>query len=115
MGCGCNKKKNIKPDQNKGTFTGGKIPETKPETKMPSLAKRAFSFAKSATDYVRSGMENVSETQYQTRLKICEVCTFRKDSTCTKCGCFIEVKAKWATSECPDKRWPGIVLANKKK
>ena len=103
MGCGCNKKKPKQTDANKAS-----IPQ-----KMPSLARRAFTFAKSAISYVRSGMENVSETQYETRLKICEVCPFRKDTQCTKCGCFIEMKAKWATSTCPDNRWP-LTLANQK-
>jgi len=99
MGCGCNKNK---------TTNGKELPKQK----MPNLAKRAFSFAKSATEYVRSGMENVSEAQYETRLKICEVCPFRKDTQCTKCGCYIELKAKWATSTCPDNRWP--LTVNKK-
>jgi len=107
MGCGCNKNKKSNQTPANKPF----IPEN--GGKMPSLAKRAFSFAKSATEYVRSGMENVSETQYETRLKICEVCPFRKDTQCTKCGCYIELKAKWATSTCPDNRWP-LTLANQK-
>jgi|9_EtaG_2_1085328.scaffolds.fasta_scaffold02248_8 hypothetical protein len=108
MGCGCNKKKPQQEGANKhNQVTNNQIP------KMPSLTKRAFNFAKSATEYVRSGMQNVSETQYETRLKICEVCPFRKDTKCSKCGCYIEVKAKWSTSTCPDNRWP-LTLANQK-
>lgn len=98
--CGCNKKK--------------KTPEVREQYKpeeasLPSLTTRAFNFAKSATNYVRSGMENVTGDVYNTRLKICNDCPFRKDSTCTKCGCFIEVKAKWKVSECPEKRWPEVL------
>ena len=32
------------------------------------------------------------------------------NDTCGLCGCKIALKAKWATTECPDKpaRWPEI-------
>ena len=113
MGCGCNKKKN--KNENKVKFNSNIPPNSVKvsNNKMPSMAKRAFNFAKSATDYVRSGMDNVEEEVYHTRLSICNDCPFRKKSTCTKCGCFIEVKARWSVSTCPDNRWPQLIKNNK--
>ena len=108
MGCGCNKKKtsNVTPEQgNLGAVTKvGKVKKKK--KKMPSLANQAWNLVKSTTDYVQSGMENVSADDYKVRLKVCGGCPFREKDRCTKCGCFIQVKAKWKTATCPDHRWP---------
>lgn len=134
MGCGCNKKKQQiakEATQNKGFIndqikqslkgpgpthmkipmnskkgTVGKPELITPEPKSPGLVTKAFNFMKASAEYVKSGMENLNKEDYQVRLKICQDCPFRKDSTCTKCGCFINVKAQWKSADCPDNRWP---------
>ena len=41
------------------------------------------------------------------RWDLCQGCEFLTEANrCTKCGCFIEVKARWAKEACPDHRWP---------
>tara|TARA_R110002012_G_scaffold261340_1_gene443215 strand:+ start:12205 stop:12747 length:543 start_codon:yes stop_codon:yes gene_type:complete len=92
-----------------------KNPHIKPPTTPPSLLKRAFNFAKATKEYVSSGMHDVSKEMYAKRLTICKRCPIfnAKTSTCTKCGCFMTVKAKWATSTCPDtpSRWPEVKIS----
>ena len=118
MGCGCNKKgkKTEARIEHKTVNTTGSPPYSvgsgaapKEKHKFPSVGRQIFNFAKAATNYVRSGMDNVSESEYHVRLSICNDCPFRKDSKCSKCGCYIETKARWATSTCPDERWPNNV------
>ena len=40
------------------------------------------------------------------RLKICEPCPRRKDSTCTLCGCPLQSKSKSVNATCPLDKWP---------
>jgi len=91
-----------------------KNPLVKPPVTPPSLMKRAFNFAKATSEYVKSGMHDVSEEMYAKRLTICKRCPIfnAKTGTCTNCGCFMTVKAKWATSTCPDtpSRWPEVKI-----
>ena len=44
---------------------------------------------------------------YKERLKICNSCDryFKPTGTCTRCGCFMRVKAKISNQSCPDKLW----------
>jgi len=44
---------------------------------------------------------------YKERLAICKSCDryFKPTGTCTRCGCFMRVKAKIASLSCPDKKW----------
>tara|TARA_R110002020_G_scaffold23035_1_gene77159 strand:- start:4643 stop:4975 length:333 start_codon:yes stop_codon:yes gene_type:complete len=104
MGCGCNKKNKKQDGALKETLAPKAINLQK--NKMPGAVRQVWNFTKSVTNYVRSGMENIDDQGYQVRLKICDGCPFRENDRCTKCGCFIEVKARWAKEACPDHRWP---------
>ena len=88
--------------------------QKKKEVEKPGFVKKAFNFAKATSEYVRNGMQNVNAEMYKARLDICKTCPIfdEKKGTCTKCGCYIEVKAKWATSTCPDDppRWPAVKI-----
>lgn len=51
----------------------------------------------------------------QERLRICNTgsggdgkCEFQKLGVCTKCGCVVESKVKFAQSECPIGRWKPV-------
>tara|TARA_R100000781_G_scaffold114355_2_gene84947 strand:- start:439 stop:954 length:516 start_codon:yes stop_codon:yes gene_type:complete len=87
-----------------------RIKEHKEGVKPPSLMKRAFNFAKATKEYVKDGMQNVDKAIYIKRLEICKRCPIfnAEKGTCNKCGCFMEIKAKWKVSTCPDEpsRWP---------
>ena len=82
---------------------------SKEKKKMPSIFKMATNFAKDLGKYIKEGAPNVSHSQYTERLDACNKCPNldKKSMRCTLCGCLIEHKAKWKTTECPDKptRW----------
>ena len=82
----------------------------KEEPKLPSFFTMATNFTKELVKYAAQGAPNVSPENYIKRLGACEGCPFFQKSKmrCGKCGCLIEHKAKWRTSDCPDvpSRWP---------
>ena len=79
-----------------------------------NIFKLTLQFATEAAKYIKKGQPNVTADQYEQRLRICDECPNKKigthNDTCGLCGCKIAVKAKWATTECPDKppRWPEV-------
>lgn len=79
--------------------------EKEPETEGPGLLKMASNFAKSAVSHVKSGMAHVSEEEKQRRLSICDLCDKKKGNRCSECGCVLQIKTSWASSECPLKKW----------
>lgn len=47
------------------------------------------------------------ENLYRQRLTLCESCVHLLNGTCTKCGCYVEMRAAIKTNRCPseDKFW----------
>jgi hypothetical protein len=79
---------------------------------LPSLFQQAKNLATSTFNHVINGMEEVSLPIYEERLKTCMNCPFVNTSDaenprCSKCGCFLKIKAKWASERCPDtpRKW----------
>lgn len=62
-------------------------------------------FLKSMIEYVKQG-HNLSQSQYNKRLVICEGCDRQSNWFCKECGCSITIKARLSTEECPLKKWP---------
>lgn len=85
--------------------------ETKQETKQspPSLAQKAANFAKASTKHISGGLKKVTEETKNKRLAICNSCPFKvgteEKPTCNKCGCFLKIKAGWASESCPIGKW----------
>ena len=77
--------------------------------KEPSFFQMAKNFAASASKHIANGMKAVTQEVYMDRLDACNKCPhlLEKKKRCGICGCSLEHKAKWETSECPDKpsRW----------
>jgi len=46
-----------------------------------------------------------SEETVKTRLSTCAACELYKENRCTKCGCFMEAKAKFTALKCPIDKW----------
>lgn len=69
-----------------------------------SLSDMVWDFAKEVTEHAMGGFEHVDPTTYRKRMSICLECpSLIKDiGRCSLCGCFMETKAKWKTSMCPE-------------
>ena len=67
--------------------------------------KEILSFLQSTTRYVKSGMKNVDEQEYNYSMTICSTCNHRKNHKCTRCGCNLPLKCKWKTENCPISKW----------
>jgi len=69
------------------------------DRKIPIINK-AKSLGKAIKEWVSHGMPEVTEKQYQRRLKICQGCEFWNNNTCKICGC-TSAKLRLSTSKCP--------------
>jgi hypothetical protein len=78
------------------------------ETSMqaPGLWRQAKNFADAVVRHALDGFTAVSDEKFRERLAICEGCEFFKDRKCLKCGCLMDVKARWASEKCPIDKWP---------
>lgn len=75
---------------------------------MPNLASQAWNLVTSVAGFVADGMKTVNEDQYRQRLEICDVCDFRRNNRCLKCGCFLSLKACGRAFRCPAGKWPTV-------
>jgi hypothetical protein len=59
--------------------------------------------------FTLAGFPVVSNEQYEARLATCSTCPLKDPSSwvCTDCGCYLTVKAKMATENCPKGKWAG--------
>ena len=75
----------------------------------PSMAQKAANFAKASVKHVGSGLKTVSKETKNIRLEICNSCPHKTGAednpTCNKCGCFLNIKAGWASQACPIGKW----------
>ena len=107
--------------KNYGNFQNRPIPAGLGRNCKELGAVKTFSrFAKSATKHVVSGAAKVPAATYKERLSICRDCEFYntdnpKHPRCNECGCFLMVKASWATESCPLKKWVAVAQKEKKK
>ena len=79
------------------------------EKKLPTAFQMIKTFSKELATFVKEGMPNVSEEDYQERIDACFKCEHFLEALnrCGKCGCLVEFKARWKTTKCPDDppRW----------
>lgn len=54
-----------------------------------------------------NGFKVVTDEVLAARLAACAACPYLNDKRCALCGCPVDKKARWVTSDCPDKpsRW----------
>ena len=73
----------------------------------PSLFKMITTFTKELSTHIANGGQNVSTEDYIDRLDTCNSCPhfIKKSMRCGKCGCLLQHKAKWKTSDCPVNKW----------
>jgi hypothetical protein len=83
------------------------------EVKQPSMADQAKSFTSAAVQHAKSGFKNVDKATLAERNRICESCGLlgtdgKMKDRCQVCGCYMKIKARWATSKCPKGKWLSI-------
>lgn len=70
-----------------------------------SILRMLNNFKEEVIEYAKQGAPHVTEDTYKERLSKCNSCQHLKQARCGLCGCVVEQKAKWATSDCPDNKW----------
>ena len=77
--------------------------------KMPTLTQQAKSLAKAVVTQVKAGRPIRSEDEIKRIKKICKECDFYNNKNnsprCQKCGCYLNIKQRWATADCPIGKW----------
>lgn len=73
----------------------------------PSLLQKAANFGRAITQHLAAGLPHTDEATVARRLSICQVCEYfdATRTACRKCGCYMEVKVKWAEQKCPIGKW----------
>lgn len=60
-------------------------------------------------EYINTLSEEIKSEDglYRQRLSLCKSCVHLLNGTCTKCGCYVEMRAAIKTNRCPseDKFW----------
>ncbi|MGW8177781.1 MAG: DUF6171 family protein [bacterium] len=71
----------------------------------PGIIQQAFTAGSAFTSFIAHGFKTTNPEQYKARLEVCESCKVRSDHKCTKCGCFITLKAAAPQFKCPLNLW----------
>ena len=76
--------------------------------KGQTLFQMVKTFSKEIVKYVAAGSPVVSLEDYEERLEVCNTCPhlIKKNQRCGKCGCLLQHKAKWKTTDCPIHKCP---------
>lgn len=76
---------------------------------LPNIAKQASSFTKESIRYIKSGMPKRSPDEIDRVKLICKQCDYYQERNgsvrCAKCGCYLNIKTRWATADCPIGKW----------
>lgn len=78
------------------------------KTALPGVIAKALNFVKASAEHARTGLKLVGDDEYELRLSKCMVCPHRVFDKCGLCGCPVDKKASWASSECPDGQWGAV-------
>lgn len=76
----------------------------------PDVIRMGWNFAKAVAMHVVDGFNKTSVEEYSKRLEICETCPLRQNNRCLhmKCGCKLNMKARWKSEKCPEGKWPDL-------
>lgn len=84
--------------------------------KSPTLLKMLRNFSRDLKKFAAAGAPHVTKAEYENRVETCLGCEhLQRNKRCGLCGCVIEVKAAWATADCPDGRWSKKRIRNGRK
>lgn len=84
--------------------------EEPPKKEFPSTWQQLKNFARTGAAYVKDGMKNVSQEEYDERMSICNSCDQldKKTGRCAGCGCKMSVKSWLRVAQCPLNKWPSV-------
>jgi len=81
------------------------LQELRQHTQGRSAVAMAGNLGRSLIEWSASGFKTCQSDELTKRLGICSSCEYSLNHRCLKCGCFIEVKTRLATSKCPINKW----------
>lgn len=78
------------------------------KTQPPSILQKVRNLATSLAEHAQNSFKNVSQEQYEERIKICNSnqCGYYEKGRCNKCGCVLGIKAWWEAMHCDLGLWP---------
>ena len=80
---------------------------------IPSASRRVMNLASAAVRHAMSGFERANQDLIEARLEICRQCASCEitNMICREksCGCYVQIKAGWASESCPLLKWPSPV------
>ncbi len=82
-------------------------PEYERDRKLPGLVSQFKHLVGDVKDHVLAGCGTLPEEEAKARLEVCNGCPSRVGNRCSECGCFLMIRATWASSHCPLGKWPG--------
>tara|TARA_Y100000310_G_C20516496_1_gene731450 strand:+ start:374 stop:805 length:432 start_codon:yes stop_codon:yes gene_type:complete len=73
----------------------------------PSFLEMAKNAGTSMVNHAMNSFQSVPANVKEERISICQGCEhYNSESTrCNECGCFINIKADWASEKCPIDKW----------
>jgi len=104
----------ITPRQNSGQGFPGGGQGFPGDGEQPSVGSRRPSFFQmtknagaSMMNHAMNSFQSVPANVKEERISICEGCEHYNSETtrCDECGCFINIKADWASEKCPIDKW----------
>lgn len=82
------------------------------ESSGPGLLQRAWNFSRAAVRHIADAGREVDECTREKRLAVCRDCpdcdTERFVCRHQSCGCFLNIKARWESEDCPAGKWLAI-------
>lgn len=85
---------------------------------VPNLLKRAKNFTNAVLTHAADLGNKISDEDFESRLSVCRSCDLcdveRMQCLHDKCGCKLEIKARWRTQNCPRELWPEVVTEKNK-
>jgi hypothetical protein len=75
--------------------------------KTPNIFNMAWTFISEVFKFVKTGADITDRATFAKRWSTCITCDdfLHKSSRCSKCGCFMKVKAKMNAAQCPKGKW----------
>ena len=78
----------------------------RPDQKLLTKTKLALGTLRDIVSGIIKDQEVMSPDELkELRLEICHSCPFYENKRCSKCGCFMEVKASLVKAKCPMGYW----------